>query len=104
MRTLTVEQAQGILNEYVGKRLYVHMEVNPEAYIRNAEFELEQASLVSWQGAYRVHLTWGEQKGILTVNEVTDFYDDGGVLVMTAYDSQSRIAQTLSVSDVPLTM
>lgn len=103
MEKLSLEQTQAWFAKVCGLRIYLHMEVNPEAYIRNAYVNLVSAHIIG-DGPYRIHLQWTEPQGIMTINDISEMYDDGGILVCTGYDSQTRIAQTLSVSLQPLSM
>lgn len=103
MKTLSVLDAKTWLSQRLGLEVFLHMEVNPEAYIRNASVQLLKADILG-DGPYRVHLQWESPAGILTINDISDMVEDDGVLVFTGYDSQTRIAQTLCLSQQPLSM
>lgn len=103
MQTLSIVETKKILESYVNQTVYVHLEVNPEAYVRNAALTFTKCEFFG-NDSLRVHLALKNPDGMLSIKDVTDFYDDDGVIVLCGYDDQSRIAQTLSISLKPLAM
>lgn len=103
MRVLGVEEAVTWLNNYQNRDVYLHMEVNPHGYLRNAKVRL-QSSHIHGDDDYRVYLTLSEPTGLVQLNGVTEICEDKGVLIFTAYDTQDRILETLIVSPSPLDM
>ncbi|MFB5190303.1 DUF1806 family protein [Alicyclobacillus fastidiosus] len=103
MQVKSVDEAKAWLAQYVGQTVYLHMEVNPQGYIRNVPVLLKLAH-IHGDGAYRVYLEWEQPNGIVQLNDVTDFYEENGVFIFTAYDNQSRIAHSLEVSPKALSM
>ncbi|WP_067618863.1 DUF1806 family protein [Alicyclobacillus acidiphilus] len=101
MQTLSLDEAKNVLQSYVNRPVYIHLEVNPEAYLRNALVTYTKCEFFG-EDSYRVHFLLTNPEGMLSIKDVTDAYDDGGVIVLCGYDDQSRIAQTLSVSPQPL--
>ncbi|KRW92574.1 hypothetical protein SD51_03675 [Alicyclobacillus tengchongensis] len=97
MTPLGIEEARNRLLSMVGETVYVHLEVNPEAYIRNVPCKLKDVAVMG-DHAYRVHLVLTDPDGLLSISGVTDFVDDGDAIVITGFDTQSRIRQTLTVS------
>ncbi|MFD1673358.1 DUF1806 family protein [Alicyclobacillus fodiniaquatilis] len=103
MQSLSVQDAEAWLKRHQGLTLYVHLEVNPQGYIRNAKVAF-RAGHIKGAGPYRVYLTWDDPEGMVQLNEITDFYEENACLICTAYDTQSRIAQSVVLSPVPLSM
>ncbi|WP_206831410.1 DUF1806 family protein [Alicyclobacillus fructus] len=101
MRTLGIAEAKAMLEAWRGTRVYVHLEVNPEAYLRNASATLADAGLFG-DGLYRVHLRFRDPDGLLYIQDVTEFVEDGSALVMMGLDGQNRVRQTATVSKIPL--
>ncbi|WAH35864.1 DUF1806 family protein [Alicyclobacillus dauci] len=103
MRELTIDEAKQWLQTRIGRTVYLHMESNPEGYIRNIPVHL-RAVHIRGEGPYRVYVEWDNPQGILQVNDITDVYEDEAVLVFTAYDTQTRISHNLEISVQPLSM
>jgi hypothetical protein len=91
------------LEQWKGKDVYIHLEVNPEAYIRNAKVELIEAH-VKGDGPYRVFLELGQERGLIQINGITHMSVDENMVICTGYDDQNRLAQTLEVSIKPFSM
>jgi len=101
MRTLGASEARDRLEAWRGLQVYVHLEVNPEAYLRNASATLDEVGIFG-DGLYRVHLRFRNPDGLLYIQDVTEFVEDGSALVMMGFDGQNRVRQTLTVSKEPL--
>ncbi|WP_234969652.1 DUF1806 family protein [Alicyclobacillus vulcanalis] len=89
------------LEAWRGQRVYVHLEVNPEAYLRNASGTLDEVGLFG-EGLFRVHLRLRDPAALVYIQDVTEFVEDGSAIVMMGLDGQHRVRQTLTVSDTPL--
>ncbi|AEJ42916.1 DUF1806 family protein [Alicyclobacillus acidocaldarius] len=101
MRTLGAAEAKERLEAWRGSRVYVHFEVNPEAYLRNASATLDEVGMFG-DGLYRLHLRFRDPDGLLYIQDVTEFVEDGSALVAMGLDGQNRVRQTLTVSLAPL--
>lgn len=100
---MTVQEAQTWLQARVGQSVYLHLESNPQGYIRNAEVTLKSGH-IHGDGPYRIYVQWDNPTGLVQLNEVTDIYEDEHVLIFTAYDTQTRISHNLEISTQPLSM
>ncbi|GMA58517.1 hypothetical protein GCM10025858_30200 [Alicyclobacillus sacchari] len=59
MTPLGIDEAKERLLSMIGETVYVHLEVNPEAYIRNVACRLKDVAIMG-DHAYRVHLVFTE--------------------------------------------
>ncbi|WP_067718909.1 DUF1806 family protein [Ferroacidibacillus organovorans] len=91
------------LDPMCGTPVFLHMEVNPGAYIRNAMVTLERYH-VRGQGVYRIYLQFADQQGILHMDDVTEARVEDGRVLFVGYDEMERIARTLVISSQPLSM
>lgn len=91
------------LDPMCGNLVFLHMEVNPGAYIRNAAVKLERYH-VRGDGVYRVYLEFADRQGILHMDDVTEARVEEGRVLFVGYDERERLARTLVISLQPLSM
>ncbi|MEW9702012.1 DUF1806 family protein [Paenibacillus sp. SI8] len=100
MQLIEADKLRQILQGFEGKDVYVHVEVNPGALLRNVRVKVRQAHLAG-TGAYRIALRI-EEEGWIRVEGITHFHiDHRGRLLTAGYDDRNRIAAVLQVGLYP---
>lgn len=112
MEPIRIERVQAVLDQFVGREVYLHLEttngayaahhrggVNVGAFIRNGRILVERA-VIKGEGGYRVGikipLGWVYAEGL------TDWeLDSLGRLLMAGHDKDGRLAVALELSPVP---
>ena len=94
----TVADALGALQ---GRRVYIHLEVNPGAYWRNGGGRLEAAH-VRGDGPYRLFLRVDD--GLIQIDALTHMALSDGIVICTGYDDVQRLARTVQVSLEPFAL
>lgn len=107
---------QSKLDEFRGRKLYIHLETTNGAYaahregapmavcayIRNGEVTYHLGS-IQGDGPYRVGLKM--ENGWIYAEGLTDWeVDDQNRLLMAGYDSEGRLAVALELSETPFPM
>jgi len=90
------------LAQWIGEAVYVHLEVNPGAYWRNGQANLQRVH-VKGDGPYRVFLELAGQ-GLIHIDEVTHMTVADDLVTCTGYDDSNRLARTLEVSRKPFSL
>ncbi|RBW71124.1 DUF1806 family protein [Bacillus taeanensis] len=100
MRPIHKESVQKELNKYVGKNSYIHVEVIPGGFVRNANITLLKA-FIAEDESYRIALKI-EHNGWIRVEGITDYeVDHEGRLLLAGHDPLGRLMSALQLSSVP---
>lgn len=114
MKPIEMEKVQEMLNRFINKEAYVHLETtngsyaghfddkafNVGAYIRNAKVLFDQAKIVSQNGAYRVGLKM--DLGWIYAEGLTDWeIYEADKLLMAGHDKDGRLMVALQISETP---
>lgn len=114
MKPIDVEKVQEILNEFMNKSVYVHLETtngayashfddkayNVGAYIRNAKVSFHQAKIVGDGNAYRVGLKM--EIGWIYAEGLTDWtMHEDSKLLLAGHDREGRLMVALQISKTP---
>lgn len=90
------------LQTYQGQTVFIHTEVNPGCFIRNAAVQMEQA-YIAGNHPYRVALRI-DHGGWIRVEGLTDFeIDSQNRLLLAGHDDRGRIISNLELSLTPFT-
>lgn len=107
MKEIEAERVVSHATRFHGKPVFLHLEVNPGAYLRNGTSVLTAFHLKG-EGPYRVFLELESagpsehpHKGLIQVNDITHMHLEDGLLILTGYDDKDRIAQTIEISLSP---
>ncbi|MCF8564010.1 YojF family protein [Alicyclobacillus tolerans] len=103
MQALDPKRVQIALEHWLGRAVYVHLEVNPGAYWRNGTAVLS-AVHVRGGGPHRVFLEFAEPAGLIHIDDVTHMVIEEHLVVCTGFDDRDRLARTLEISDCPFSM
>ncbi|HEX6593062.1 MAG TPA: YojF family protein [Bacillota bacterium] len=114
MKPIKIDEAQSMLNHFIHKDVYVHVEttngayashVNEKAYnvgiyVRNATVRFSQAKIVSDGKFFRVGLKM--EKGWIYAEGLTDWeiYEDAKLL-FAGHDEDGRLMVALQISETP---
>lgn len=114
MKPIVLEEAQAVLNTYVEKTIYLHLETTNGAYagesttaqsmavcayVRNAVVRFHRAVLTG-AGPYRAGLQMAE--GWIYAEGLTDFeVTPEGRLLLAGHDPEGRLAVALQLSETP---
>lgn len=85
------------LQQWVGKSIYIHIEISPGGYFRNGKASL-QAVHVKGQQSFRVFLELDERRSIIQIDDVTHMSIADELVTVTGYDAHDRLARTLEIS------
>jgi hypothetical protein len=100
MQRIHKETVRKELEKYVGATSYVHFEVIPGGFVRNANFNVLQA-FISEDKPYRIALKI-ENNGWIRVEGITDYeIDNEGRLLLAGHDAIGRLMSALQLSSVP---
>lgn len=114
MKPVNITEVQTVLEQYMNKTVYVHLEttngayashVNQNAYnvgafIRNAEVKFTNAKIVGSNGTYRVGLKL--KMGWIYAEGITDWtITDDDQLLLAGHDREGRLMVALQVSNHP---
>ncbi|WP_243290745.1 YojF family protein [Bacillus sp. FJAT-47783] len=113
MKKINESEVQALLDRFVNKDVYVHLETTTGAYsahfneksltvvafIRNAKVKYSQAK-IKGNGPYRIGLKI--ENGWVYAEGVTDFtFDEENRLLLAGYDHEGKLAIALQISETP---
>lgn len=113
MKQVIEEKVQELLNSFVNKELYLHLEttngayaahndqskMNVGAYIRNAKIVYESGKITG-KGPFRIGLK--TSLGWIYAEGITDFHmDEQNRLLLAGHDHEGRLAVALQLSQKP---
>lgn len=114
MNPIESKKVQEMLNSFINKEVYLHIETtngayashvnekayNVGAYVRNAKVSFIQAKIVGQDSAYRVGLKM--EKGWIYAEGLTDWelYEDSKLL-LAGHDREGRLMVALQISETP---
>ncbi len=101
MAPLDARAVEDALGAWQGRRVYIHLEVNPGAYWRNGSGRLDAAH-VRGDGPYRLFLR--VDGGLLQIDALTHMAVAEGMVVCTGYDDLQRLARTVEVGLEPFAL
>ncbi|HLR60866.1 MAG TPA: YojF family protein [Lentibacillus sp.] len=115
MKPIEIDKVQQLLDTFISKEVYVHLETtngayashfndkayNVGAYIRNAKVNFSQAKIIGNGKTYRVGLK--TEMGWIYAEGLTDWtlHDESQVL-LAGHDREGRLMVALHVSETPL--
>ncbi|WP_017797675.1 YojF family protein [Oceanobacillus kimchii] len=113
MKPIEINHIQGLLDEYVNKEVYIHLETtngayashfddkayNVGAYIRNAKVIYEQAKIVGDGKSYRIGLK--TRIGWVYAEGLTDWTIHKEQLLLAGHDREGRLMVALEISENP---
>ncbi|MDC3417618.1 DUF1806 family protein [Aquibacillus salsiterrae] len=100
MEELRPDRLLNKLNQWKGRPIYIHMEINPGGYFRNGKAMLDEVH-VKGDTAYRVFLELDQKSSLIHVDYVTHMQVLDDLVVVTGYDEHGRLARTLEISTQP---
>ena len=113
MKSINQVEVQTLLNQFIGKDVYIHLETTTGAYsahyneknmtvvafIRNAKVKFSQAK-IKGKGPYRVGLKL--DNGWVYAEGLTDFtFDEKERLLLAGHDDDGKLAIALQISETP---
>jgi len=113
LKSINQVEVQTLLNQFIGKDVYIHLETTTGAYsahyneknmtvvafIRNAKVKFSQAK-IKGKGPYRVGLKL--DNGWVYAEGLTDFtFDDEERLLLAGHDDDGKLAIALQISETP---
>lgn len=101
MAPLDARVVANALDAWRGRRVYIHLEVNPGAYWRNGGGRLE-AAYVRGDGPHRIFLRI--DGGLIQVDGLTHMALADGLVICTGYDDVERLARTVEVGLEPFAL
>ncbi|WP_249871299.1 YojF family protein [Oceanobacillus saliphilus] len=114
MKPIEIEKVQDVLDQFINKNVYVHLETtngayashlneqayNVGAYIRNAKVVFNQAKLVGDGKVYRAGLKM--EMGWIYAEGLTDWVmHEDNQLLMAGHDREGRLMVSLQISETP---
>ena len=114
MEPINVSKVQALLDDYINKSVYLHLEttngayashINEKAYtvgafIRNAEVKFTHAKIVGNNNVYRVGLKL--EIGWVYAEGLTDWtVTEENQLLLAGHDREGRLMVALQISDQP---
>lgn len=113
MEPIKIDNVQDLLNKYINKPVYIHLEttngayaghfenkgVNVGAYFRNAKVSFTQAKIVGNGHAYRVGLKM--EMGWIYAEGLTDWTVQEEQLLLAGHDDAGRLMVALQISESP---
>jgi hypothetical protein len=88
------------LQQWIGKDLYIHIEVNPGGYFRNGKASLHNVH-IKGHGSFRVFLELDQQQSIIHVDTLTHMTITDEQVILIGFDTHDRLARTLEISSRP---
>ncbi|MDY0393221.1 YojF family protein [Virgibacillus halophilus] len=113
MKSIEIEQVQNVLEGFINKEVYIHLEttngaytghfnkaLNAGVYIRNAQVSFSQAKIVPAEIGYRIGLKMN--LGWIYAEGLTDWemFEDTKLL-MAGHDEDGRLMVALEISETP---
>lgn len=114
MKPIEKEKVQHILEGFIDKQVYIHLETtngayashnneqayNVGAYIRNANVSFTQAKIVGEGKVHRVGLKM--EKGWIYAEGLTDWViHEDDKLLLAGHDREGRLMVSLQISEIP---
>lgn len=113
MKPIEVEKVQKVLDRFINKEVYIHLETtngayashfndnayNVGAFIRNAKVRFQQAKIVGDGKTYRVGLKM--DIGWIYAEGVSDWEMLDEKLLMAGHDREGRLMVALQISETP---
>lgn len=114
MKPIEMNKVQEILDQFIERKVYVHLETtngayashvnekayNVGAYIRNAQVSFNQAKVVGDGKIYRVGLKM--EKGWIYAEGLTDWVmHDDTKLLLAGHDREGRLMVSMQISETP---
>jgi len=100
MKPITSDLLFTKLQQWVGEKIYIHIEINPGGYFRNGKATLERVH-VKGNSSYRIYLELDQQDAIIHVDDLTHMSLDDDLVIVTGYDDHQRLARTLEIGVKP---
>ncbi len=91
------------VQQWKGKDVYIHIEINPGGYFRNGKASLDEV-YVKGNNTYRIYLELDQKQSIIHVDDLTHMSIEDDLVIITAYDDFQRLARTLEISLKPFTI
>ncbi|MFC3885509.1 DUF1806 family protein [Bacillus songklensis] len=88
------------LQQWIGKNIYIHIEINPGGYFRNGKALLDRVH-IKGHGSFRVFLELDQHQSIIHVDDLTHMSIADELVIVTGYDTYDRLARTLEISSRP---
>lgn len=102
MQPIDKNKVEKALQNYHGQTVFIHTEVNPGCFVRNAAVRVEQA-YIAGEHPYRVALRI-DHGGWIRVEGLTDYeIDEQNRLLLAGHDDRGRIISNLELSLTPFT-
>ncbi|WP_100010444.1 YojF family protein [Lentibacillus sediminis] len=114
MKPIVKAEVQNLLNQFINKDVYIHLETtngayashlnenayNVGAYIRNAKVSFDQAKIVQDGNIFRVGLKM--EIGWIYAEGLTDWtMHEETKLLMAGHDREGRLMVSLQISETP---
>ncbi|MCL6445372.1 MAG: YojF family protein [Alicyclobacillus sp.] len=96
MEPMVPRQVVDRLNAWLGRTVFIHLEVNPGAYWRNGSAQL-RAAHVKGDGPYRVFLELENAHGLIQVDGLTHMALERDLVVCIGLDEHQRLARTIEI-------
>ncbi|HZG56081.1 DUF1806 family protein [Paenibacillus sp.] len=100
MRKIVNDALEESLRQYEGRKAFVHMEVTPGGFVRNAEVSVLR-TYVAGSGTFRVALRLAND-GWIRVEGLTHMaLDERGSLLLAGHDEKGRLTSALQLGFGP---
>lgn len=100
MRPIDKQVVDAALREFTGQIVYIHCEVTPGGFIRNARVDVLN-NFIAGEGPYRVALELAGD-GWVRVEGLTDYErNESDQLLMAGHDDKGRLTVALELSKEP---
>ncbi len=100
MKAIDKKEAERLLGRFAGKTAWIHVEVTPGGFVRNATVHVLE-TFIAGDGPYRVALKLAGD-GWIRMEALTDYEWDGeGRLLLAGHDDLGRLATALQLSEHP---
>jgi len=100
MEPIVKKKVEEALQAFHGCRTYVHAEVIPGGFVRNAAVDVRQAHIAG-DGPYRIAVQF-DHDGWIRMENLTHFEIDGKRrLLLAGHDDQGRLSTVLELSFAP---
>lgn len=100
MELLQKEVVLEALQQFIGKHAYMHVEVNPGAYLRNSKVQISSVYVLG-DNPYRIFLQFDGGQALLQMDNVTHMLVTQDIVIATGYDEYGRLARTIEISLTP---
>ncbi len=100
MELMQKEVVLEALQQFIGKSAYLHMEVNPGAYLRNSKVRISDVHVLG-DNPFRIYLQLDDGQALLQMDNVTHMLITQEMVITTGYDEYGRLARTIEVAMTP---